>query len=351
MLRNSIFIFLILLFAGCSKNEFFLNFSLPDDISENFDAIYYATDKKGGLTIQAVASVMKGQCELRGVTRLPTLVYLTSKKSKIPLVVYVEKGNKILITGENIDPLSWKVEGNEINEKLTSWRTENLNTLQANNPREINKKVAQFIESDFSDPVALILLLCYYDRSLDENEYGNLWKSLSDIEDKEDWIKIAARADQMALTAPHPARIESLALRSLNGGTDTLYFNGENPGILIFWQNDVKNRNEMIDTLKTLVKEFSDSSSRVIADINLDPDSIVWKNTVKRDSVKNVARLWAPTGLADKDVMKLKIGSLPYFIVLNKKGQQTYRGSDFNLAMKEFRKMTNKKDTNTINNQ
>lgn len=345
MLRKFLYALFVLLLAGCGKSEFFLDFTLPEDLSENFDVIYYATDKKGGLTIQAVASVMKGQCSLRGVTKLPTLIYLTAKKSKIPLVIYAERGNKITISGDSNEPLSWNVAGNDINQKLTAWREENLQTLKGANAESINKSVATFIENNPEDPVSLILLLCYFDRSVDENGYSDLMAALSSVDNKEQWITIAARADQMTLSAAKPARIESLALRSMQGGADTLFFDGKQPGLLMFWQNDIKNRKELMDSLKTVVKEFSDSTSRIIADINLDPDSIVWKNTIKRDSLKNVARLWAPAGLADESVMKLKVGSLPYYIVLNKKGQQIYRGSDFDLAVKEFRKMTSKKDT------
>ena len=334
----------VCLLSACKKNEFNLEFSLSEDISENYDVIYYATDKEGGLTIQAVASVMKGQCQLKGVTRQPTLLYVSSRKSTLPLVVYAERGDLISLSGDNASPLSWKVEGNKINGALSEWRSQNSQVLEKAEPAEVNKIIKEFIEDNTSDAVSLILLLCYYDRGENEKEYARLLNLLSEVNDKDKWIRMAARADQLTLTASYPARIENMVMRSFQGGTDTLRFNGEFPGFILFWQNDSKNRTELTDSLKVILKEYPDSAKRIIADINLDSDSTVWRNSLRRDSVKNIIRLWAPSGLADEAVAKLKVNSIPYYIVFDKDGRQAYRGDDFSEARKAFRKVTNEKE-------
>lgn len=332
-----LFLALICVLTACKKNEFNLDFNLAENISENYDVIYYATDKEGGLTIQAMASVMKGRCQLKGVTRLPTLLYISSRKSKLPLVVYAEKGDLISITGDNDAPFSWKVEGNKINEELSNWREQNSEKLLKAQPSEVNNAIKDFIEENPSDVISLILLLCYYDRNENEKEYAMLLNRLSEVSEKDEWISMSARADQLTLTASSPARIETMIMRSFQGGSDTISFNGDFPGFILFWQSDAKNRSELIDSLKVVLKEYPDSSKRIIADINLDSDSIIWRNSLRRDSVKNILRLWAPAGLADEALAKLKVNSIPFYIVFDKQGTQAYRGSDFSEARKSFR--------------
>lgn len=343
----SYIIFSILLFcSSCSKNEFNLEFNLSEDITENYNVTYYASSKKGGRTVQAVASVMNGRCLLKCITNLPTLVYLTNRNSNLPLVIYAEKGNKISITGKTNNPLSWDVEGNEINSSLSKWRIENEETLTTNDPAAINKTVAEFVDENKKDPVSIILMQSYFCRGEDEMGYIDLMAKLNNVSHRKRWLKLVSRSDQYDISLAYPARIESLVMRSPYGGADTLRFDGKNAGgILIFWQNDMKGKTELVDSIKTLVKEFPDSSARVISDINLDNDSVVWKNTVKRDSLKTVVRLWAPAGLADNTVRKLKVNGIPYFIVLEKDGSQAYRGKEFSDAKREFQKVINKKDS------
>ena len=331
-----------LLLVACGKNEFLLLFNLPEDISDNYNVTYYAAAKDGGVTIQAVASVMKGKCELKGVTKLPTVIYLTTRKSKYPLVIYTQKGEKIDITGTERNPLGWDVGGNDINISLSAWRKENLKVLDEGDAEKVNKAVEIFVNDKRENPAALIILFSYFNRAYDERLYNTLLGQLKDLANKDKFLMMMGRADQLTARATLPAKIKNLAMRSSQGGVDTLSFLDSNPGIIMFWQNDIKQRKELIDSLKVLVKEFPDSNSRIIADINLDPDSLTWRTSLKKDSLNKTVRLWAPAGLADVDVMKLKISGIPYFLVLDENGNQIYRGAELGDAMKKFRETKSK---------
>lgn len=336
ILRASLLTLLVLATA-CTKNEFTLDFELEGNISENYNVTYYATAKDGGITVQAVASVMQGKCLLKGVTQLPTLVYITAKRSVYPLVIYAEKGNTIKITGETNRPTDWDVDGNEVNLALSRWRIDNMDDIMGNKPEKVNADIADFIEKDPTADIAPLILLAYFDRNLNESQYSSLMSAIRNAPAKEKWIMLSSRADQLTTSLAYPARIETLVMRSAAGGTDTLRFDGKRPGLILFWQNEVKNKKAITDSLYAISKEFSDTSSRIIADINLDADSTLWANSIKRDSIKNIVRLWSPAGLADRAAMKLKVGGLPYYIVVNNEGIQTYRGDDLKEAIEEFR--------------
>lgn len=340
-----IFFSLLLLLVSCGKNEFFLEFNLADDITDNYNVTYYASTPSGGVTVQAVASVMNGKCELQCFTKSPTLVYITPKRSNFPLIIYAEKGNKINITGENPNPLTWNVDGDNINVELSEWRHQNFEILSREDIPAINSSIAEYVSANSDNATAYLLLLSYYDRSSDENGYADLISRMRRVENRDKYLKLVAKADQMELAVMKPARLISFVGRTTSEGADTIYMGGNNPGIFLFWQNDMKKRNEMIDSIKALTKEFPDSTARAFADLNLDADSVIWRNSIRRDSLKTVSRLWVPAGLADESLMKLKVGKIPFYIVFDREGRQVYRGENIGDAFNEFRIIVNEKDS------
>lgn len=341
-----IFFFSLLILTACGKNEFTFQFNLATDVTENYNVTYFATNSKGGLTIQAVASVREGKCELTGVTRLPTISYITTRNSKLPLVIYSKKGEKILLTGEGRDPLGWKVEGNDINLQLSEWRSENIDFLTRNETDSINRAVASFVEENYENPVSTLLMLCYYNRNKDERGYADLMGQLRGEAKNPEWLKVIGRSDQIYHYYYYPARLESMVMRSDKEGADTLKINYKNPTLLMFWQTGYDERKDLIDTLKILEKELPDSAL-LIADLCLDADSLAWKNAIKRDSLKHVKRFWVPMGMTDPTMMKLRVPALPYFIVFDKEGNQDYRGGELSEAIGEYRKLYNMKDSVT----
>lgn len=332
-----IFLITVLLLASCTKNEFTLEFDLKEDITENYNVTYYATDIHGGGTVQAVASVRDGKCELKGLTKKPTLVYVSTRRSKLPLVVYAERGEKIIFKGDERDPLSWDTEGNDINASLSLWREQNMKILEEALPDSVNMAVEKFVVDNSSDPVSSILMLNYYNRLADEKGFSELMASMHGQAKNENWLRISGRADQTMHYYTFPARLESLIMRSGNKYGDTLEIDGKNPVILFFWQNGDTDRKSIVDSMKKLEKDFPDSV-RIMADICVDVDSAGWRSTIRRDSLnENAKRLWAPRGLTDATVMKLKVKALPYYIVFDKEGYQTYSGTDLDKALSDYR--------------
>ena len=344
MMRYIFFISLVVLTA-CGKNEFNMEFELAGDVTENYNVTYYATDIKGGITVQAVASVREGKCELKGATKKPTLVFVTTRNSRLPLVIYADKGNKIEISGDDKDPLNWNVEGNTINDSISNWRNTYKALWKECNPDSVNKAVADYVVIHPENPVSAILMLCYFDRKNNEREYTELMGGLKGEAKDPGLLKIIGRADQPYNSYSFPARLESIILRSVNKGGDTLKMDKKNPAMLVFWETGHSERKDMIDSLKALEKEFPDSS-RLIADICLDIDSVAWRNAMKKDSLnEEMKRFWVPSSLSDPTMKKLKVDAIPYFIVFDKEGVQSYRGTEISEAIKEYRHLFNAKDS------
>ncbi|MDE6009146.1 MAG: DUF4369 domain-containing protein [Muribaculaceae bacterium] len=343
LIRIIFSIALILLLSGCHKKEFSIRFEVEQTMNANYKLIYYASDKHGGYMRESAAAITNGKGDFKGQTINPTLVYIFTGKKAYPLMIYVERGEEINITGKEKEPLKWDVEGNEINKEWSAWRNENAKILSGADPEKINAVVAKYVIANPENPLSALLLLTTYSRYDDETGFRRLWRDLKGEAADPRWADLAGRADVPQRFVKVPARVKSISFRSMQNGTDTIRPDSVNATLLFFWSNALSDRNELTDSLKALAKEFSDSSSRLIADICLDPDSSSWRSNIRYDSLKNVARLWAPAGLADSKVMLLDVPRLPFFIVLTPDGHQRFRGSEREEAFSFFRSLLDKK--------
>lgn len=326
------------LLCGCKKNEFSIEFSLSPSVSANYNISYYASDKRGGIMMESVAVVAGGAGVFRGITRNPALVYLYVSPGRYPTVIYAERGDKVTVAGENGDPFSWKIGGNALNERWSDWRNLNATALAAGEAPAINAAVAKYVEANSSDPLSTLLLLTSFSRPDDEALYRRLWLSLSGEARSAKWVELVGRADQPALAVATPGKLHAMVMRSAGNGVDTIVPASVRSTLLLFWSNGMERR-VLIDSLKALAREFPDSSRRLIADVCLEGDSSVWRNAIRYDSLRNVARLWAPAGVADSRLMTLGVSRSPFCIVVAPDGRQRYRGDDLTKAFTEFRSL------------
>lgn len=339
--RTLIYLISILFLLGgvsCSKNEFKVEFDIAPTVTANYDVTYYASAKSGGVTIRTVAAVMQGKCELKGVTRLPTLLFLMSRKSPLPLVAYAEKGSVIKVAGESDDPWLWDVTGNSINKSLSEWRMAEADSIDGGKPQAVNRAVRRYIETNPDNPASAILLLCYFNRRIDENGYIQLWDMLQGDALDAKWIDLVARADQMEAEPKMPEKLISLSLRTINGVAN-VKSDSARASILYFFEPNTNDRKKDLDSLKLISKEYPDSSSRHIVYVCVDADSLSWRNTIRRDSLSGILSLWTPQGLADTQLMQLGVTRAPMVIVTDSLGEQHYHGDEMGEALILFRNL------------
>ncbi|MDE7108965.1 MAG: DUF4369 domain-containing protein [Muribaculaceae bacterium] len=343
MTRLLLYLSVLLLFAGCRKKEFSISFEVEQSINANYKLIYYASDKKGGFIRESAVAINAGKGDFKGPTINPVLVYLYTGPKAYPLMIYAERGEDIKVTGNDATPARWMVEGNDINKDWSQWRNKNAEAIISADPAKINKAVAEYVVANRENPLSALLLLTTYSRIDDETGFRRLWRDLQGKAADPVWASLAGRADQPARSVATPGRVVSVAFRSMQNGVDTLRPDSVKGTLLFFWNNSSSERKAQTDSIKALAKEFSDSSARIIADVCLDPDSVTWRSSIRTDSLKKVARLWAPAGLADSRVMLLGVPRTPFFIVLSPDGHQRFRGSDLDSAFSSFRSLLDKK--------
>ena len=351
---------LCLWLAGCVKNQFEVSFSLPESVNSTYKLSYYASDPRGGLQVETAIAVAAGKGMATGITRFPTLVTISRGNADIPAAIfYAERGDKIKISGEGADPVDWKIEGNKTTASLSEWRLANKDLITAaisasgdsaslRARRKLNAAVAAFVKSDPSQRAAALTLWSYYDAAIDPAAFASLQGMLEENGATADIAMLLARDDTQSanppLTDPAKHPVKSLILQSRDNNIDTLHLGKSgHPAIIYYWHKEAPDYKTTLDTLRRLAAWRPDSASMAIADVCLTPDSALWRNTLRNDSLRHIVRAFAAQGLADKDVMNLGVRRTPWFIVLSPQGTIKYSGSDMAKSAAAFRKLRPKK--------
>ncbi|MDE5903408.1 MAG: hypothetical protein K2H21_09365 [Muribaculaceae bacterium] len=352
----------LMLLGGCVKNEFRMEFALPDSVTATYRISYFASDPRGGLQVESAVAVSAGKGEAVGLTRYPTLVTVSHGTSPIPAAIfYAERGDKIILSGSGADPVEWNISGNKPTELLTRWRLDHRKVIEtarraslqdsaaAPARRALNKAVADFVKEHSDSPAARLLLFAYFDAGLEPREFDSLWRSLPEENDPEGFASLLARQDlsgiSPALQPTSMKGVEDLVVQSADNNIDTLRFaSSGHPLLLYYWQRGDDDRNDLTDSLRRLTRWRRDSAEMIIADISLNPDSSQWRGSIRHDSLYHTVRAFSPRGLADRDAVRFGVTGTPWFVVGDGKGTLLYAGPDAVRAFASFRSLRPKKD-------
>lgn len=328
---------LTLLLGGCLKNEFDVEVSLPEKVSGHYSFLYYASDPVKGWFAEEMMMVDKGKGAVTGRTNNPSLVWIMDPSGKPAAVFYVERGDRIRITGDSENPASWRVKGNGITESLDEWRHANRASISSMDSRKVNAAVTAYVRENPSDPVSAILMAVYYDRRDDEAGFARTWKMLRDDALDKEWVDLVSRSD-ISTGGPWMRRVpREVVLKSVGNGVDTLRF-GRKPALLYFSYVDSEGRREAVAEMRRICRKYPDSLSRIIAEISLETDSMTRIWPMRGDSLSTVVKGWMPLGPADDAAVSLGVEEVPLFIVAGKSGKEVYRGESPGEASKAFEK-------------
>lgn len=346
-MKDRLLLYLLILasltITGCKKSEFTADISLPTEVGSTYTIVYYSSDaEKGGIKESAV-SVHGGKGKFMGITRNPTLVYFLSSGGRLPATVaYAEGGDKLEIKGDSSDPLGWEISGNKLTEQLSDWRRSNLEALRsalgdsAEATKALNTAVAKSVKSAPGEPLAALLLYVYYDRRADSSGFYALRKLLKDKAAEPEWAELAARSDMIGDSGEALKVPERIILRTIQSGCDTLSLR-KLPTLIYYSQRSREDYKAEIEKLRDLSREFGDSGKRVLVNVSIDPDSINYANSWRRDSLKATVQAWAPLGLSDEEVIKAGVRRIPWVMVVDAKGKAVYSGQEMERATEALR--------------
>ncbi|MDE6018726.1 MAG: hypothetical protein K2G85_07935 [Muribaculaceae bacterium] len=342
----------LMMLIGCGRNEFKIDFEFPKDHIGNYLITYYAWNSHEGRWMEQTASIQEGTASVGCVTHLPTLVYINDASSSNTMTIYAERGDKIKISGEGMDMKEWTVKGNGISERWSVWRKDAYS--KKNDKKAFETSIKEYVEKNSSDPLSAILLLTEWDRRANPEGFVKLWNSIDKSVKTQQLIEMCGAPDLLGLVFSTQAdgklsyskdsRLKSIILRTFDNGIDTLKFNKAKGSLLYFFSDSNSSGSEIADSLRKLTKQYPDSAKRIICDIYVDSDSMKWASAINRDSLKGVVRAWNPYGIAEERMAKLGVVRLPWYIVKDKTGMETYAGDDIKMAVSSFRREMDKKE-------
>lgn len=338
-----------LMLGGCVKNEFKVDFEFPRDHIGNYLMVYYAWDSRGGRWVEHTASIQEGKATIDGITRLPTLVYVSdASRPDKSIIIYAERGDKIKVSGAGADMAGWTVTGNKLSERWSEWRKTAY--PKKSDRKAFEKSIEDYVGNNPKDELSAILLLTEWNRRENPEGFVRLWNKIDKDARGQRLIDMCGVTDLLGvefitaadgrLEYAKDSKMKSLPLRSRDNGLDTLKFN--RPSMLYFYGENNTARRETADSLKALLKAYPDSAKRVMADIYMDSDSITWVNAIRRDSLKTMVRAWQPRGIAEASMVKMGVTRLPWYVVKDKDASEMYAGDDLKEALDAFRKLMGK---------
>lgn len=310
------------LLTSCGKNEFSLSGTLKDAGQRSLTIIYTALSDSHDELITLNVPCERDHFSLTGATRHPSLVWIMASDGKLLHVLYVERGDKITISGAYASPLEWKIEGNEVSERYSQWLASNVALLTADDPKKVNAAIAAYVKKNPKDKASALLLLTLYHRNADNSAFDKLWDSL-DISDKDKsrLLHVAMTQTDDAAARAAALSLTPISLRSRADSTVTLRPSASRATILYFWRRTDGPHKGALRVLASQPKDVQ------IADIYLDPDTVQWRYMTQNDTITPRNLLWAFGGELNLSLRRLAIPAVPYFIVANRKGKQIYRGT------------------------
>lgn len=305
--------------SACVRNEFTVTFTFPDDTAFTPTArlVYYSADKQKGWLTEQTATGMEQGNSVKGITRLPTVVYVYAEAGTTPkAILWAERGDKLSVDARTKSSNTlWQATGNKPTEAVNAWRVANGNIIQARASKDINAAVARYVRENPKELSAAIILLTEYDGSLDPQGLAKLWRSLKIDEEDRTALLAALGRTEAQLAAVTPGQLRELKLRSRG---DTLYTfragQGNDGAVLLLWSSAQQRR----EAVRKLRSELADTTGRrtLVLDINLTADTMGWSDMAVNDSLpaqlqRRWVRLWAPGAEQNAALQPLQLRAMP----------------------------------------
>ena len=331
---------LILVLPGCIKNEMTITFDLAPNVNTPCRIVYYASAKKGGMLKESYAQITNGKGEMKLPQGYPSIMYLFSSSGKNPsAVIYAERGDKIVVTGKESDISGWDIKGNDITDELTAWRLKNKGLIVGNNEDKLNAAVAEYVKKNPDSDAAAVMLYVYFMRRGHENEFVSLAALLGkNVRENKKLMNALASADLLTGSVEEAKYPPAIVLTGSEGYADTLQLGNGTTTMLLF-AADKKNSDSTVST-DSLKKFIAKRNGKTVAELYTDSDSLAWRRHIDNDSVSGMKRFWMPLGLADSLSISMGVKRVPYYIILDSKGKEVYRGDNFEVASEKFTGIT-----------
>lgn len=339
-----IIVILALLLLGCRKNEFTIEVSLPESVNSTYRVVYYASDARGGATIETALAVAHGKGELKCMAVNPQVVMIFEGSAPHPATAfYAERGDRIRISGESADASKWIAEGNATAEQMSEWRAGSSALFGKGDGDAVNAALEKLVKEHPSEPSTALLTAIYYDSTAKGPGAAVLLSKLTGEAAETETAPLLGRiecAEDSRKTTGRDAG-KHLVVQGEATGADTIRLREGKPVFILCRSFQSKGSAEAVDSLKSLIRDYPDLKDSNFAELYLSADSLTWQTSLRRDTIRGALRARMARELADPIMIRLGVKAPAWYVVINGKGKISYSGSDLRTATSTFRKLKN----------
>ncbi len=269
--------------------------------------------------------------EVKGEAQDWTLVSIFDGQNQPLAHFFLDKGDNLQVKGDLTQRFRFEVKGPEIDENWYQFRTDHASEYQDGNPKRRDAAIEKYVKENPANVLSTVLLLFDYSQLDNKVQVDQLMAKID--KDAKPEPLLASYMTLMRKTRKNATALLPLVMLESKGDFSTFSPTTAQASLLYLWTNDL-NHSSDIATLKQLSSSFSDRLQ--VGDVYLDPDSTVWRSTLKRDAA-TWKRYWAPEGPLNNQLINLNIQSTPVFVVTDSIGTIHYNGNKIQEAEKTVR--------------
>lgn len=310
------------LLSSCSDSAIFSAKGKVEDVgSQNMRVIYYSNDAVTSI----IVPIEYGQFNFEAEIKAPSLLEFYTANKSLLARAYVDPSDKIKCHFFKGEPLKATIEGNDVSERWSAFLKQNINILEKKDVAKINALVSSYISSHKDDLLSTLLLLTEYSAIGYEDEASSLLSSIAPEARPQSLITAYEAILDRVINVRSRERLSNISFYHKNDSLSTFASHKASYSILIFSNDIARKNNEFNTKLRSLRKDYHKKRLQIL-DMSLDPDTAIWKKSIKSDSA-TWEQGWVVGSVSAHSIERLGISRLPFYIVADSTGTQLYHGT------------------------
>ncbi|MDE6331992.1 MAG: hypothetical protein K2L80_05265 [Muribaculaceae bacterium] len=315
------------LFCACGDDDHFkVSGTIEGNPTFNMRFHYYGDESLH----TGITASREGKFMFTGSSREPVMVEIYDNDYHVMGRFYARNGDDIKCVLNQHNPYMSKIEGNDVNRRLSEFSNANAAVLLRPGA-DANRIIAGYIKSNPADIVSARLLVGSFDASSDMALADSLLHLLepgarpANFIDNYEFLMnrvSSAEASQPVLPVTFVDAVDSIRT-----------FNPRHNHVSIIVLSDSRSgrSDSILPELKKIYGKY-DKKKLAVLDFSVDTDTATWKQSIRSDSAGWIQG-WAAGSLAAPAISRLGARRIPYFIVADSAGKQIYRGVSLGKAI------------------
>lgn len=325
---------IVLIAVACSSpSEVSITGEIEGAGSADVVVTYFA---RGGVQRKSVTA-NDGRFTVNFESSTSTLAMVTLDDGRLIVPLVVSNGDKIDLKANADDPSKLKVTGSEQSEMIARWVADNSALLRQSNDSPVNRAVADFVGKNRDRLAATAVLVTYFRAPGNEVMADSLFSLLSGSARSTEVVQGFNSVVSAQLVSSARGVVPYMTLYERCDSTINFNPGGHAVNLLCFVTDDRSQRAEASGLLRRLTDSLDEKRFYGL-ELSAAPDSAAWMESLEIKA-PGWDQVWLMSSVGAPAVRDLAIPRLPYFIVADSTGHQTYRGQSASLAEAEVMKI------------